>query len=79
MTYAALPVFEVLARRDDLEFFFTDNSNIQIVILRTTLSTKLIMFADLAPSSRSKGPREIVDCDQINRVFQQSCEVAGLI
>ena len=77
MTYAPLPVLEVLGRRDDLEFFFfADNSNIARGNSTYHTEYKNIRFVDLAPRSRSQGPLEIVDFDQINRVFQQSCEVA---
>ena len=79
MTYAPLPVFEVLGGRDDLNFFFADNTDITHGNTRYRPEYKDIKFADRALRSRSQGPREIVDCDQINRVFQQICEVAGPI
>ena len=40
MTYAPLPVFEVLGRRDDLENLFSQTIVIlHMVIVRTTLGT----------------------------------------
>ena len=70
MTYTPLPVFEILGRRDDLDFFFAENSNIAHANSTYHPEYKNVRFADLAPRSRSEGLREIVNFDQINRVFQ---------
>ena len=72
MTYAPLPVFEVLGRRDDIDFFFADKSNIAHGNTTYHLEYKNIRFADLAPRSRSQGPREIADFDQSTGCFSKA-------
>ena len=77
MTYVPHPVFEVLGRRDVHEFFCASNNNIAHGNTAYHPEYKNIRFAELA--SRSQRPREVVDFDQINRVFHAKCEVAGLL